>query len=356
MGPYEHDFEKVTDFDSHWLINDCIKSVKRDIYFSISTRYFCDAGCHVCYIKDNLKKIKSNLNNYYFDFTDNHEELWEQVFNYFDYHRTDDDMMFLKLNYPKHYDWFKRNGHRFEYGMTDNAIFRFQTVRKELQFKGVASITLSSYFLNKINQQKLDLALEKIHIDSPIKQIKLVNTGDLESLKKYADWANDRNIEVLFHYDFLTQRELNSEEWAKNQVTWIDNDDTGNMQIYGDEAICLFYDRFFFNSDVSSDDRYTSYHHLTEKFDHKQFLVDMARGKQSLYEMWISRTKNERFKNYFETCQHYQFHNDYNFIPGPMMPPWSKYCKEMEKEGWIRMKHGFYKPGEDTIKPFVTKK
>jgi len=355
-NPYEHDFEKVVDFDSHWLINDCIKSIKRDIYFSMSTRYFCDAGCHVCYIKENLQKIKKNLNQYFFDFTERHEELWNQVFDYFDYHRTDDDMLFLKLNYPKHYDWFKRNGYRFEYGMTDNAIFRFRNLRKEVNFKGIASITLSSYFLNKVNRDKLDRTLAELNNDCPIKQLKLVNNGDMDVLKIYADWATNKNIEVLFHYDFLTPRNLIKEEWASNQVTWIDSDEEGNMQIYGDEAVCLFFDRFFFNSDVSSDERYSTYYHLAEDFDYKKFLVNMARGKQILYTQWMTRTKNERFKKYFETTLKYQFNESFNYLPGPMMPPWSKYCKKMEQDGWVRSKLGFVKIEEPfVISSFVTK-
>ena len=357
-NPYEHDFEKVkeNDFDSHWLINDCIQSVKRDIYFSISTRYFCDAGCHVCYIKDKLKDIKQNLDQYYFDFTERHEELWNNVFSYFDYHRTDDDMMFLKFNYPKHYDWFKRNSYRFEYGMTDNAIFRYNRIRKELSFKGISNITLSSMFLEKVNQDKLDNVLYQLNSETPIQQLKLVHTGNLEVLKKYADWANERKIELLFHYDFNDSRNLITEDWASNQVTWIDSDAEGNMQIYGDEAICLFFDRFYFNSDVSTDKRYIAYYFLENNFDELEFLKSMAEGKQELYKQWMVRTKNERFKRYFEITQNYKFSKEFNYIPGPMMPPWSRYCKKMEESGWIRTKLGFYKPNEnEEIKPFVSK-
>ena len=62
-----------------------VQVIKRDIYFSMGTRYFCDAGCHVCYIKDNLASIRSNSKTLYPVITDKHEEMWEDVFSYFDY-------------------------------------------------------------------------------------------------------------------------------------------------------------------------------------------------------------------------------------------------------------------------------
>jgi len=355
---YEHDFEKVTDYDTHWLINDCIKSVKRDLYFSISSRYFCDAGCHVCYIRDNLKTMKSNLGNYFYDITERHEEQWEDVFSYFDYLRTDDDMMFLKLNYPKHYDYFKRNGYKFEYGMTDNVIFRYKSYVKELKFKGISSISLSSYFIKKVNGAKLKTTLSELHSISPIQQLKLIDCGDSDVLKYYSDWANDKGIEVLFHYDFMSgSRNLLTKDWSQNQITWMDSDNEGNMQIYGDEAIGLFYDRFYFSNENATDITIEPYYVLEETggFDNKKFLVNMARGKQELYNRWAKRTINDRFRDYFNATQGYKFNDEYNFIPWQMMVPFSKYCRNMEEQGWVKTKHGFYFPDGKEIKSFVEK-
>ena len=354
---YNHHFQESSDLDEYWLLQDCIKSVKRDLYFSISTRYFCDAGCHVCYIQDNLKNMKKSLGNYYFDFDDKMEERWEQVFDYYDYLRTDDDMMFLKLNYPKHYDYFKRNGYKFEYGMTDNAIFSYRKQLEELKFKGVASISLSSYFVNKVNEDKLKNALSEIHSASPIGQLKLIDCGDINSLRYYYEWAKDKNIETIFHYNFMQgYRELIQADWVKEQVTWIDVDTDGNMQIYGDEAICLFFDRFFFSNDVATDRTVDPYYILDNEFNPEKFLTNMGRGKQELYNRWKDRAKTQKFRDYFANTQKYEFNDDYNFIPSLMMVPFSRYCSKMEKLGWVKTKHGFYKPDNKPLKSFIIKK
>ena len=355
MNDYNIHFDETSNIDEYWLFHDCIKSVKRDLYFSISTRYFCDAGCHVCYIQENLKNMKKGLSNYYFDFDEKLEERWEQVFDYYDYLRTDDDMMFLKLNYPKHYDYFKRNGHRFEYGMTDNAIFRYRGYAKELNFKGIASISLSSMFVEKVNEDKLKAALNEIHSVSPIQQLKLINCGNINSLRYYYDWAKNNNIETLFHFNFLGNRELITEDWVQEQVTWIDTDADGNMQIYGDEAVCLFFDRFYFSNDVATDSTVDSYYLLNEDYNPTKFLVSMARGKQELYNRWKDRTKNNKFKDYFANTLNYKINDEFNFIPSLMMVPFSKYCRKLEALGWTKTKYGLYYPDNQSIKSFITK-
>jgi hypothetical protein len=301
--------------------------------------------------------MKSSLGNYYFDFDDKMEERWEQVFSYYDYLRTDDDMMFLKLNYPKHYDYFKRNGHKFEYGMTDNAIFRFRRQVEELKFKGVASISLSSYFVNKVNEDKLKSTLKEIHSVSPIGQLKLIDCGDMNALRYYYDWAKENGIETMFHYDFTTgEREVLQEDWVDQQVTWIDADGDGTMQIYGDEAVCLFFDRFYFSNDVATDPTIEPYYILDGEFNPEKFLTSMGRGKQTLYNRWKDRALTQKFRDYFANTQRYEFNDDYNFIPSAMMVPFSKYCGKMEDRGWVKTKHGFYRPDNNQLKSFIIKR
>jgi hypothetical protein len=353
---YNTHFEEAKDLDQYWLFQDCIKSVKRDLYFSISTRYFCDAGCKVCYIQDNLTRMKTSLGKYYFDFDDAMEERWEKVFDYYDYLRTDDDVMFLKLNYPKHYNWFVRNGHRFEYGMTDNQIFRYRRYAEELKFKGVASISLSSSFAESANSDKLMSTLKEIHISSPIQQLKMIDCGDMNTLRPYYDWAKENNIETMFHYNFLQgYRELLTYDWVDQQVTWIDADTEGNMQVYGDEAVCLFFDRFFFSNDVATDSTVDPYYILDKEYSAEAFLVAMARGKQELYNRWKDRTKNEKFKDYFAKTQNYRFNDIYNFIPSMMMVPFSRYCSKLEQTGWLKTPRGLYLNNGETLKSFVEK-
>jgi hypothetical protein len=53
------DFDNYTNLAEYWLREDALRSLDYDLYFSLGTRYYCDAGCKVCYIKDNLTQTKN---------------------------------------------------------------------------------------------------------------------------------------------------------------------------------------------------------------------------------------------------------------------------------------------------------
>jgi hypothetical protein len=353
---HNENIELLENLHEHWLLKDSLFSVKYDLCFTMGTRYFCDAGCKVCYIADNLKEMRSTAMQYFPTITDKHEEIWEQVFSHFEYLHTDDDMMYLKLNHPKHYDWFKRNAHRFEYGMTDNAIFRFSKhVVNDIKFKQVGNVAISSFFAERVSKEKLVGALDKIKDTMGLKQIKLIDVGNINALKFYYDYANKHGIETLFHYDLNSPKYLIKEDWINEQITWIDtNPNTkGIMQIYGNEAVQLSFDRFYFSNDASSGTVIEPYHILEDKFNPEEFLYDLVIGKQRLYNEWITKTENTKFKSYYETALKYIFHKDFNFIPGPMMPPRSKFCSKMIENGWVKIEHGLFKPANE-VKPFVS--
>lgn len=298
--------------------------------------------------------MKKELDQYYFDHSEQLERRWEQVFDYFGQLRTDDDVYFLRSEYPKQYEWFVKNAYRFEYGMTDNQIFRYLKISDELKFKGIASISLSSSFTSSVKSDKLMSALVDLHKVSPIQQIKFIDCGNMDCLRPFFEWAKTENIETMFHYNFLDgERELLTYDWVDQQVTWIDVDTEGNMQVYGDEAVCIYFDRFYFSNDVASDPTVTPYLILNEDFDPEKFLTAMARGKQVLYNRWKDRTLNIKFKKYFTACQNYKFNDRYNFIPSLMMVPFGRYYENMLKRGWQPTKHGFYKNDGKPLTSFV---
>lgn len=354
-------FETVEDFEAHWLFSDSLYSVKQDLEFSMGTRYYCDAGCHVCYIAKNLKAMKSTISQYFPKMTDRHEEMWESVFDHFLYLHTDDDMMFLKLNHPPQYEWFKRNAYRFHYGMTDNAIFRYSnSIIKDVKFKLINNVSISSSFANRVNKDKLLNALNLMNDTIGIKQIKLIAIGtDIDILQFYDDFAKSKGMQVLYHYDMNHERLLLKKPWVTEQITWIDtnpNNEDGIMQVYGNEAVQLCFDRFYFSNEASSGTDIEPYHVLTDKFDPEKFLYDLVIGKQTLYNQWYSITKNERFKTYYNTVSQYVFQEDYNFIPGHMMPPRTKFCAKLKEIGWTQIPLGLYKPTDSGIKSFIGKK
>lgn len=350
-----YNFEEVTNYNYHFLVGDSIRSVKRDLYFSLGSRYYCDAGCKVCYIGNNLNKLKSTADNYFQPITIQREESWEEVFAYFEYLRMDDDIYYLKEKHPSHYEWIRRNAHRFEYGITDNAIFRYMKMMPKVKFAGLSSVSLSSFFVERVQHSKLYYALEKFVDTIGIQQLKFIHTDNVDILKPFAEWAHNLNIEVLHHYDFTKKREVLDIDWIQDQVTWIDTDEDGTMQVYGDEATQLYFDRFYFSNELSSNLNEEAYSYLEDHFDPEAFLVDMARGKQRLYNIWKDRAPTQKFADYYNATLQYEFYYDYNFIPSNMLPPYSLYCKKLIENGWQITKHGLYKDDGRELKPLVKK-
>lgn len=342
-------------FDAHWLFSDCLSSVKQELTFNIATTYYCDAGCKVCYIKDNLDKSKPIAGQYFPPITDKQEELWETVFDYFLHLHNDDDMMYLKLNHPKHYDWFKRNGHRFSYGMTDNALFRFtKQIGTEIKFYEIRCAGISSSFANNTNVAKLTDTLNFLHDTFGIRQLNLINDGNIDALEPYFNFAYKNNITPNLIYDILKPRELVYRDWITTEVNYIDTNNSGDItQIFGNEEIQMCFDRFFYSNGESSGSS-DPYHVLTDSFNPSKFLYDLAVGKQERYRRWIDKTSNPLFKQYYESVVKYNLHEDYNYIPGIMLPPKSKFCAKLIEQGWIRTELGLFKPSED-VKPFVSK-
>ena len=44
-------FDSYKNLSEYWLKEDALRSLDYDVYFSLGIRYYCDAGCKVCYIK-----------------------------------------------------------------------------------------------------------------------------------------------------------------------------------------------------------------------------------------------------------------------------------------------------------------
>lgn len=355
----DSNFELASDLSLYWLGQDCLCPVNYDIYFSLGTRYYCDAGCKICYIDKNFKHLKSNLPTYFPEITAKHEQFWQDAFSNFMVVSTADDMMFLKLNYPKQFQWYQAHAKDMEYSFTDNAIFRTARMVKDIQFKNTASISISSKFAGSVNQQKLFDALSRIHDVSPIKKIKFVDCGDMGSLRPFIEYAESAGMRIMVHHDFAAERRVLEHEWAEEQNTWVDSTELGLVQIQR-EAPHLFYDRFYFSSDDASDIDEESWwivDDISKPFDKELLLVKLIEGKQRRYLKWINQTKNQKFQDYFKLTDTYRVNENYNFIPGIMLAPYTRYCNSLLESGWLKTQHGLFKPTEGgVVVPIIEKK
>jgi hypothetical protein len=343
------DFEKCNDLNLYWLSEDALRSLDYDLYFSLGTRYYCAAGCGVCYIRDNLK-ITKNLPVFGNDLS-KLEEVWFKFFDYFGVVRTNDDMYLLKHQYPLEYEWYKKHGKKFELCMTDNAIFRTLEL-DDLELKGIGDISLSTEFLKAVGVEKVLTAVKQLYEKHGIQKVKYIDCGNPELFKPVIEWVKKLGLDNCVHHDFRTDhRELLDADYSDYQNTWVINDSQGLMQIYK-ESLHLYYDRFYYSSDDASDINILPFYQFTDSIDVNEFIAAMIQGKINKYDEIKDRCTDKKFKEYFYNTQHYKVNRDFNFIPGMMFPATTKFFYEMEKDGWVRTALGLFKPA-DTVTPLL---
>jgi len=343
------DFDNYTNLSEYWLKEDALRSLDYDVYFSVGTRYYCDAGCKVCYIRDNLKETK-HLSNFPDDLDTLHSE-WFRFFEYFGVVRTNDDMYYLKHHYPKQYEWYLKHGKNFELCITDNAIFRTLQL-EELELKSIGDISVSTDFVSQLGAEKVLTGIKELYNRYGVKKIKYIDCGHPELFKDIIEWANRLELHNCVHHDFRTDhREVLNHAWAEYQNTWVTNDGGKLMQVYR-ESVHLYYDRFYYSSDDASNILESEFYTFSDKINIRQFLFNLIEGKQKRYWELRNRPVEKQFRDYYKTTQEFAINENFNFIPRIMFPTTSKFFYEMEKDGWIQTKYGLLLQ-EDKVIPII---
>ena len=346
------DFDSIENLSEYWLKEDALRSLDYDLYFSLGTRYYCDAGCKVCYIKDNLEKTNSLpifQNN-----IQSREDEWFKFFDYFGVVRTNDDMYFLKHNYPNQYEWYLKHGSMFESCITDNAIFRTLQL-EELPLKRIGDITVSTEFVEHVGVDKVLTAIKELYDRYGVEKVKYIDCGHPELLMPILEWANKLGIHNCVHHDFRTKhRELLHHAWAEYQNTWVTHDDGKLVQIYR-ESVHLYYDRFYFSSDDASNVFEHEFYRYSDSIDIGEFLVNLIEGRQQRY--WANRNRpiEKKFRDYYKTTQEYAVNKNFNFIPRIMFPPTARFFYRMEQDGWQQTKYGLVL-ASDHITPLIERR
>ena len=346
------DFDSYEDLGQYWLKEDALRSLDYDVYFSLGTRYYCDAGCKVCYIQENLKKTKPFADAFYNKDLEIYHDKWVEIFNHFGCLRTNDDLFMMKNSYPYEYKWYEEHGKHFEVCITDNAIFRL--LRLDLEI-AVGDVSISTDFIKDVGIEKVMKAVKDLHDKFTVKKIKFIDCGDPVLFEDIIKWSVELGLHNCVHHDFRTNhRDILNHQWAEYQNTWVINDDRGLMQIYR-ESIHLYYDRFYFSSDDASD-LDEEYFYTIEDFSAKDLIANMLLAKQAKYSKWMHRVQPGKFKDYYTEVQTYNVNRDFNFIPAFMYPSTSRFIWKMVEDGWKMTKFGLLEStGIDTIKPLIYK-
>jgi hypothetical protein len=345
------DFDNYSDLSRYWLKEDALRSLDYDVYFSLGKRYHCDAGCQVCYIKDNLADTKLAVDTLFP--TVFMDSVWNSVFEYFGVIRTNDDLFYLKHNLPKHYEWYQQNGKQFEFCLTDNALFR--TINLDISLKTLGDVTISTDFLEKVGVEKVISLLRELYEKFGIKKIKYIDCGNPSILKEVIKFTEEYKLHNCVHHDFRTNdRSILDQTYAEYQNTWVINDNIGLMQIYR-ESLHLYYDGFFFSSDDASNMIAEPFYTIDNMFDYKKLIINMLRSKQAQYKIWKDRVNYRKFKEYYNTTLDYKINDDFTFIPAIMYPNSAKFFYRLEQEGWTRTPYGMISSTSNII-PLIEKK
>lgn len=344
----ESNFETCTNLNQYWIQQDCLRSLDFDLYFSVASRYYCDAGCKVCYIEKNLKQTK-DLNLY--NGVVFRPELWDDIFSYFSSIRTNDDYAYLNKNFPEIYQWYKE--HPMELCVTDNSLVRTLAL-KDLTIKKFADISISSEFVNSVGSEKVIEYLKRAK-EFGLDKVKIIDCGH-SNLKEIIDWVLENVYNNCVHDDFRVERKILDAPWAEYQNTWVEHVDNRLLKI-NKEAIHLYNNTFYFSSDDASDITINPFHSILVNFHPEEFLCDMIEGKQEQYKEWAKLSSIQKFKEYFTTTENYKVNRDFNFIPGIMFNSHSPFFNKMRNRGWVDTKLGLFDPQyTDEVTSIIGKK
>lgn len=344
------DFDSYESLEQYWLKEDALRSLDYDVYFSLSRRYYCDAGCRVCYIENNFKDTKEIG---YEEDLETLESEWFKFFEYFGVVRTNDDLYYMKYNYPKQYAWYQKHGKNFELCITDNAIFRLEKL-DDIELASLGDVSISTDFLNHVGVEKVLQSVKNLYDNHGIKKIKYIDCGHPEVFADVIKWANEFGLHNCVHHDFRTNnREILNHAWAEYQNTWVSNSEGHLYQIYR-ESVHLYYDRFYFSSDDASNIHQAPFYIFEDKIDIKQFMYNMVIGKQQLYSGMVKAPVEKKFRDYYKATQSFTVNENFNFIPVIMFPTSSKFFYRLEEDGWIRTKYGMLLQNNEKVRPIIS--
>lgn len=167
-------FELSTDFRRYFIEEDALAHLTAELVFSIFRRYRCQAGCSMCYIRDQW----INEDVFAAEMIPNITSGWEtnvlRVFDMFDVVSTMDDLFMLNRDYPELFEFYRANAHRMSLtSMTDVALFQQAPLLgpSGLLFKSIYEISLSDTFLHRGGGATAVKALEilkQLHSHTPI--------------------------------------------------------------------------------------------------------------------------------------------------------------------------------------------
>jgi hypothetical protein len=359
-----NNFHGYDDHATYFLKEDALRCISYDYYFSPTYKYYCGAGCKICYIQEHLETGREHYAKSIPDsITQEETDWWIDIFQYFYSIRTDDDFAYLKRFHYNIYEWYCKHSHHFEFGMTDNSFLNHRKIfMNEVTIKGIADITFSEDFIIKVNKEKLYGTLSDYLSKYKVGHVKIIRTSDNyhhpEEITDLVNYLKKYDVVFSIHQDFRTDEiyvyDTNNE--FDNQNLYVFSDEKRRYQIHR-SSVHLFNDSFYFSYDDASNVKVDPFYVIdkTQRFDPKDFLYHMLVGKLEYYRKCIEdlgvpkNSTAQKFLEYFQTTQQFKVNQDYNFIPEFMLSETSVYYHKLLEYGFIKTPVGLYLPSEKAL-------
>lgn len=361
-------FRTYEDHDTYFLTQDALNSVSFDLFFSPIRRYYCDANCSVCYIKDILDESKQIYHTFIPDkITSKDEERWYDIFSHFYTLRMDDDFRYIKKHFPYVFGWMKEHAGLFQFCGTDNTILlQHDIVIDDMDLKGIADMSFSEEFLNRPNIKtgKIKEAISNYLDKYGMCKIKIIRTeqGEMSGhILDLVNWLSDKGVVNHIQQDLRTEynMEYDLHGTFDSQNTYYTNYKNKPYQIFR-EAHRLMNDRWFFNVEDATNIRIDPIYTMPAgSFNADEFLPTMVQKKLE----WYSRNTVElesatdpvhiKMREYFRNTSKFKVNNDFNFIPKFMLPSHTQFYHRLLKNDYISTEHGLIKKGVSKITPIV---
>ncbi|BAW19052.1 hypothetical protein [Ralstonia phage RP31] len=366
----------------HFIRYDGLLNVQYDVTFSIFKKYTCQAGCKICYIKDDFlpneqfKKyvpIASHVN------TQSYGDRLLEFLSYFQMAAIIDDLYFVREEHPELYKFYQEYSEAFWLSsMTDNAVFRhLPIIEDDLRVVGLREISLSEEFLYKVNQTKFFNALDKIQRRAKILKIKVILSGLPGIAIRGNDlmlWCQNNQVLLEKQYEhgvepngrsFLSQlpntrySDRSQETHFTEEITYSENSGEMLYPIHS-ESIFLQYDDFYSElKSATREDRSAPFAKLDDFVQSPQgFLAKVLEGKLTdyrKYASWMQNKDHDYFRYFDYVANNVVVNHDFNFIPRIALRPDSVYYhKLMEHTKLVDTQYGLVDSAASKVVPIYS--
>lgn len=360
----------------HFILHDSLDNIINDVTFSIFKKYTCQAGCRICYIRDDflppeqfVKHIPINVD------VRSYADRLLNFLSYFNMAATIDDLRYVRDHHQELYRFYQEYSSVFWLSsMTDNAIFRhLPIIENELPLKGLREISMSEQFLYQVNMRKLFDAFDRIQAKAKIMKIKVILRGeqtDQQRATDLTDWCalNGVSIEKQYEHGLNVINVSGILAEARNARYSVD-DSFSEDRTYSEngsdiypihsEALFLQYEDFYSElKSATKETRSKPFATLKDFDDPVSFLAKVLEGKKTDYAYYAANIQNKdssysRYFDYVSKCL--EINHGFNFIPRVSFKPYSVYHRKLIESGhFIDTQYGLVTHTASNIIPIYT--